>query len=244
MLQELGWDVEVASNGRQALDALADPARRDQFALVLMDSQMPQLDGYRTTEEIRRREAGSGRHIPIVAMTASAMQGDRERCLAAGMNDYLAKPVSFEQLAAMLRQWLPAPESGPGPGSGGGADGPGVPLDHGWLRQVGQRLGPSDQGELTQELLEIFRGEAPARLESLRDAARQGDPGALERAAHSLHGNAKLLGATEVVELSARIERLGRAGTTQGIDALLPPLQAAMARVCALEAAAVLGAKP
>jgi PAS domain S-box-containing protein len=106
MLRELGCRVEMAANGREALATL-EPGLNGTHALVLMDCQMPELDGFQTTAEIRRREAGSGRCIPIVAMTASAMQGDRERCLAAGMNDYLAKPMRFEQLAAILGRWIP-----------------------------------------------------------------------------------------------------------------------------------------
>ena len=102
LLARLGCEVEVASNGEQALQML-DGAR---FDLVLMDCMMPGLDGYETTAEIRRRER-AGARLPIVAMTASAMQGDRERCLAAGMDDYLSKPVTRDVLAGVLTRWAP-----------------------------------------------------------------------------------------------------------------------------------------
>jgi two-component system, sensor histidine kinase and response regulator len=234
LLRELGCEIEVAANGRQAIAALADPARRAQFGLVLMDCQMPDLGGYETTAEIRRLEAGSGRRIPIVAMTASAMQGDRERCLAAGMNDYLAKPVGFDRLAAALRRWLPAAESSE-------SRGPVRAIDEARLKQIEQRLGSFGGGDLAGELLEIFRREAPAKLARLREATQQDDPGALHRAAHRLRGDAALLGAGEIEKLASQLEQLGRSGTTHGADALLPALDAAIDRVGAALEAAVVG---
>jgi CheY-like chemotaxis protein/HPt (histidine-containing phosphotransfer) domain-containing protein len=234
MLRELGCQVEVAANGRQALGVLADPERGARLALVLMDCQMPELDGYETTAAIRRLEAGGERRLPIVAMTASAMQGDRERCLAAGMNDYVAKPVSFDQLAAVVRRWLPAPRPS--------AEHPPAPpavIDQARLNEIEQRLGASDGGDLASELLEVFRSEGLAKVESLRAAIRADNAGALRRAAHALRGNASLLGASEVVELSSQLEQLGRGGTTRDAARLLPALEAAFDRVCsALGAAA------
>ena len=103
-LSKLGFDVQVAPNGRAALDVLAGGA---EFALILMDCQMPEMDGFATTRAIREREqAMSLAHTPIVAMTANAMQGDREACLAAGMDDYLSKPVRQNQLRQVLEHWL------------------------------------------------------------------------------------------------------------------------------------------
>ena len=101
MLKGMGFDVAQANHGAEALEMLSE--RR--YDIVLMDCQMPTMDGYRATEEIRRRE-GDGRHIPIVAVTAHAMEGDRERCLAAGMDDYLAKPLNFENLSQTLSRWI------------------------------------------------------------------------------------------------------------------------------------------
>ncbi len=103
ILESLGYDVEIAGDGYEALDALA----RTTYDAVLMDVRMPNLDGYEATAEIRVRE-GDQRHTPIIAMTASAIEGDRERCLAAGMDDYLSKPVERAAVDAVLARWVPA----------------------------------------------------------------------------------------------------------------------------------------
>jgi PAS domain S-box-containing protein len=102
-LKKLGLNVQTASNGEEALNKLA----ASNYSLILMDCQMPVIDGFEATRRIRLLEANSPRHIPIVAMTANAMQGDRELCLAAGMDDYLAKPINLQQLQTILQRWLP-----------------------------------------------------------------------------------------------------------------------------------------
>jgi two-component system sensor histidine kinase/response regulator len=101
MLERRGCRVDVAANGQEAIDASA----RNAYACIFMDCQMPEMDGFAATVAIRQREAETGTHVPIIAMTANAMQGDRERCLDAGMDDYVSKPVKAEDLAAMLRKW-------------------------------------------------------------------------------------------------------------------------------------------
>ena len=106
ILESMGCVVETASNGRQALDGYAS----GEYGLIFMDCQMPEMDGFEVTAQIRRREAVSGRHVPIVALTASVVDDGRRRCLAVGMDDYLAKPFTLEQMRAMLTTWLGLPE--------------------------------------------------------------------------------------------------------------------------------------
>jgi CheY-like chemotaxis protein len=103
-LERLGYQVEVVDNGREAIDAVATD---DRYGIVLMDVQMPGVDGFSATKAIRKAEIRSGRHIPIIAMTANAMEGDREMCLAAGMDDYVSKPVTRDKLAEVLERWWP-----------------------------------------------------------------------------------------------------------------------------------------
>ena len=98
----MGHGIDIVGSGREAVDALF--SGHAAYDLVLMDCQMPEMDGFDATMEIRRRE-GAGVHVPIIAMTAYAMQGDRERCISAGMDDYISKPVRPEALEAMLRSW-------------------------------------------------------------------------------------------------------------------------------------------
>jgi CheY-like chemotaxis protein len=102
LLEHLGLRADVVSDGNEVLESL----RRQAYALVLMDCQMPELDGYEATARIRAGETADG-HIPIIAMTASAMAGDRERCLAAGMDDYVSKPVRIDDLRSVIERWLP-----------------------------------------------------------------------------------------------------------------------------------------
>jgi CheY-like chemotaxis protein len=101
MLEKQGYSIEVVPHGQRALEALA----RDHYAAVLMDCHMPEMDGFDATREIRRNEP-EGRHTPVIAMTASALSGDRERCLAAGMDDYISKPIKMHVVAAVLERWL------------------------------------------------------------------------------------------------------------------------------------------
>ncbi|HUG91017.1 MAG TPA: PAS domain S-box protein [Planctomycetaceae bacterium] len=204
------WDhsVRVCNNGKEALAAL----EIDSFDLVLMDVQMPELDGLEATRMIRSRERQSGRHVPIVAMTAHAMRGDREACLEAGMDGYVSKPVRMHELYDVLDSIF-----GDGDGDGAGAaaapagraagDGGGCSVD--WSAALENALGDHD---LLDELLDAFRGEAVERLTEIERAVSAGDALALEHSAHGLKGAMRSLGARCGSELAERLERLGHEG--------------------------------
>ena len=211
ILEDLGYRVDVAGNGLEALEALA---RRD-YAAVLMDCQMPEMDGYTATAEIRRRQGDTGR-LPVIAMTAGAVEGDRERCLAAGMDDYISKPVKPEDIEQALGRWvLHAAGERAGvatarPGSVVAAttnDG----IDDERL-QVLRRMGPPD-ASLLPRLVEAFASEAPTSLASLNNAHLSDDFEALRQGAHRLRGAAANLGATEVAMLCADLEALAATGS-------------------------------
>jgi two-component system, sensor histidine kinase and response regulator len=217
ILERLGYRVEVADNGREAVDAAA----KTPYEAILMDCQMPVMDGFAATAAIRESQGSLG-HTPIIAMTASAMVGDREKCLAAGMDDYVSKPVSPESLQEVLIRWLPRPSADSlerAEGEGAGAEGE-SPVDPSVIDTL---WSIDEEGRLLEEVIETFLRIAPRRLESLREAL--GDPATLERVAHSFLGSCGNLGARRMADLCARLEQLGRAGSTLGAAALVEALE-------------------
>ncbi len=209
MLEKLGYPADVVADGLEAVEALA----RIPYPLVLMDCQMPQLDGYAATRAIRERE-GLTRHTPIIAMTAGAMAGDRELCLAAGMDDYITKPVRIEELEAVIARWLV--RAGPAaPLLDVGANGASIDLSA--LARIGD---PAQGGDsvFLGELIAIFLRETPLLLETMRSAVAQEDASVLARAAHTLKGSASHFGAVQVQGLCERLE--AQAGTGSLTDAL------------------------
>jgi CheY-like chemotaxis protein len=221
ILEKLGYRVEVADNGKDALDACA----RTSYDAVLMDGQMPEMDGYEATRRIRERE-GAGRRTPIIAMTASAMKGDREKCLEAGMDDYVSKPVTPEQVEAVLRRWImaPAPPAEPPPAEATASE---DLLDDAIVQSL---MAVDDDGTLIDEVVATFFRIAPLRLAAIRKAARAG-PQQLERAAHSFLGSCGNLGCRRMAELCARLEVLGRSGSTNGAGVLARALEGEYAAV-------------
>jgi CheY-like chemotaxis protein len=190
MLSKRGFEVECAGDGREALERLA--AR--EYALVFMDCQMPVLDGYAATAEIR----AGGSRVPIVAMTAHAMKGDRERCLEAGMDDYLAKPLRPDELDAVLERWI-----------GGAEPAPAQPAPDPTAELVDaarMEMFRSDYPEIVEQLVALFVDGTPPLLEELREAAAGGDPEAVRRAAHKLKGSCQNIGATWMATLAREAE--------------------------------------
>jgi len=207
LLKKLGYRADVVSNGREAVAALA----RQSYDLVLMDCQMPELDGFAATAQIRQRE-GDQRHTLIMAMTANAMQGDRERCLAAGMDDYLSKPITLDVLRDKLALWLPAelsivPEVEAGATSAMAAATSSAPstelpdsLDRERVEMVRELL-----EEVFAETIEAFLQHTSTQLAAFHEAIAQNDTTTVSYIAHTLKGSSGNIGATR---LSALCEQL------------------------------------
>ncbi|HEX3539885.1 MAG TPA: response regulator [Acidimicrobiales bacterium] len=199
LLTQMGYGCDVATDGRQALEFMD----QRQYGAVLMDCQMPVMDGYEATLEIRRREVDT--HTAIVAMTASAMAADRERCLAVGMDDYLAKPIDRRLLASVLDQCVGQAADGPSPVPPPDED----PVDTEVLGQLRQLDG--GQG-LYDQLMEVFRREAVPRVPELRRAVASGDLAATAAVAHLLKGSCSTLGLRSLGSLLDRMECQARQG--------------------------------
>jgi len=234
MLERLGYRADVAANGLEAVEALF--FSRVPYAAVVMDVQMPEMDGYEATAEIRRRESGSGRRrTPVIAMTANAMQGDREKALEAGMDDYVAKPVKPEELDAVLGRWVPRPDgeetSAPEEQTADGAEAaPGGitdPLDQSVLAGL-RELG--DQ-ELLKELAGLFLEDVPPQLETLRQAIEGDDASGVQRVAHTLKGSCGNMGAVRMATICAELEDVGRSGELERAPMLAERLEAEFGRV-------------
>jgi PAS domain S-box-containing protein len=235
LLEQRGHRVVVANNGKEALAALAEQA----FDLVLMDVQMPEQDGLETTAAIRRGEQASGTHLPIIAVTAHTMPGDRERCLAAGMDGYVSKPLQpqdlFETIAAVLARAEPQEPAGvatsqPETLFDAAAFAARVDGDHALIR----------------ELVELFLMDCPQRLTCLQQAMQDADWQAVERAAHSLKGAVSNFCAPRALDAALRLESLARTGDASCIAAAysvleqeLTHLQEALAHFAAVDASLI-----
>ncbi|MCZ7563057.1 MAG: ATP-binding protein [Burkholderiales bacterium] len=206
MLEALGLAVDAATNGLEAMAALAE-RRHD---LVLMDCQMPELDGFEATRRIRVREAASSRpRTPIVALTANAVAGDRERCIAAGMDDYLAKPFRLTDLHETCRRWLHAnAASGPPAAAEAPADRTAAApaaLDPAALERLRAMQRPG-QPDVVAAVVGLFIDRSATLFASLRDAAAAADAAVARRAAHSLKSNCMHIGATGLAVLFKHAE--------------------------------------
>jgi signal transduction histidine kinase/CheY-like chemotaxis protein/PAS domain-containing protein len=222
MLEKLGYQSDIAENGQEALAALA----KGSYAVILMDCQMPLVDGFEATRLIRQKEAAvqesaaanrtGTHHIPIIAVTANAMAGDRERCLAAGMDDYLTKPLRKEDLRTTLDRWIPvsiqlqveqAVDAGHNEEEKSSRYLPVIFDTTAMLRNIG------GDTALMEDLIALFLQRYQTLLEGIRIALTDGDRRAVEQAAHLLKGTAGNLCASEVVLSAGQLEALGRLGT-------------------------------
>ena len=221
MLAALGLKSAVAPNGRVAVDRV----RGEIFDLVLMDCQMPVMDGYAATAAIRALP-GDDRDVPILALTANALQGDEARCLAAGMNGFLTKPLTFQTLAATLSRWLPvasrkhaAMPAVQAPSAAGAINMKQIAT----LRDIGERAGT----DLVGEVLQTFLEEAEPQLTRLEAAVQARDALVLARCAHALKSSCANLGAEALSALYRRLEALGRNNQVEEANVLLQELRRA-----------------
>ena len=209
MLQRMGCTVRLAHNGREAVEQVA--AHR--FDLVLMDCQMPEMDGFEATRRIRL-DAPPGPPLPIVALTANALHTDRDRCLAAGMTDYLSKPFSGAGLRAMLQKWLPVPQAAPldpegiSPAPAADSDVPAAPVfDPQALDEV-RTLDPD--GSLVTHLLQLFHADGTTLLQAMETAHARADVDGLVFAAHKLASSAATVGALRLSQRTRAVENVAR----------------------------------
>ncbi len=227
MLAKLGYAADVVADGAEAVEAVS----RTAYAAVLMDCQMPQMDGYQATVEIRRREQG-GIRVPIIAMTASAMRGEREKCLSVGMDDYIAKPIFIEELAAVLTRWL-GQAAKVGDAGGGASERPSDPrpvLDPEVVEQL-RALGEEGEPDGFTQLAEVFVEDSSFRLQSLRQAIRDRDLEALKSHVHALKGVTGTVGAARLADRCSEFEELIVARGRDLDPSALDPLEEEFQRV-------------
>jgi signal transduction histidine kinase/CheY-like chemotaxis protein/ligand-binding sensor domain-containing protein len=222
ILEKRGHTLAIANNGVEALALL----RREAFDLVLMDVQMPQMDGLTATQRIRVGEKLTNAHLPIIALTAYAMKGDRERFIAAGMDAYVSKPINAASLEAAMAIALY------GAGAGGQSNSPNTLESEdksesavSWSKaQTLEKLGGDDN--LLQEVIGIFLEEAPKHLAALRLALEEGSGEAVERSAHSLKGELGYLSMSELSKSASELEEKGRNSDLEGVSRVLPAFEA------------------
>lgn len=199
MLQKLGHEVTVANNGVEALEQ----ATLGDYDLVFMDIQMPEMDGLTATRKVREKEAETGKHVPIVAMTAHTMKGDQERCLEAGMDDYISKPIRRKEVAkviARVAEKLMMSNETPEAETGGGDV-----LDHEALMEE-----LDDDFEMLETMLEIYTRDSAERMPKIRDAIAAGDAETVMAEAHALKGGSGTFFATAAFETANKLEAMGR----------------------------------
>jgi len=198
VFEKLGFVVEIAANGREAIELAA----RNQYAAIFMDCQMPEVDGYEATREIRRRE-GERRRVPIIAMTANTLAGERDRCLAAGMDDYLPKPLRFDHLTDVCRRLVPTTEAPAAPAvpATEAPAAPAVPSTEAPAAPAAFRPEALEQivaPDQVRQLLTLFLEQLDESLPKLADAVEELELETAEQIAHRLAGSADTVGAPTV----------------------------------------------
>jgi len=222
MLRKLGLRADAVANGREAVRAL----EQIPYSVVLMDVQMPEMNGFEATQAIRAEDGRVlNRRVPVIAMTANAMRGDREACIEAGMDDYVAKPVSLEALAEALDRWLTAPVADSAPSEAGEAD-----------EQAAPSVAPDVFDEtvflertrvnraLAVTIAETFLDDVPTRLTHLFERLDAGDLPGVQEEAHAIKGAAGTVAGEAMRRAAERMEHAARDGDAAAVTQLKPEL--------------------
>lgn len=254
MLEKIGFRVDVVGNGNEALKAVQTLP----YDLVLMDCHMPEMDGYEATQAIRHWEQAGGatppvtqqasrepddssgsRHLPIIAMTANAMQGDREKCLDIGMDDFVSKPVKLEILEHTILKWIPQKVQKPQDSHQASHNTPqqpppisadSLPIDQAVLEEL-RELGGADDPDFLASLIQQFLQDVPQHLESIQQAQEQQDAQALHRAAHALKGSSRNMGARGLADLCMVLEEFGQTGQLREVQPVYDQLRSEYRKV-------------
>nr|MCH9670299.1 response regulator [Gammaproteobacteria bacterium] len=252
MLEALGCDAQVVENGRLAVETVRD----QRFDLILMDCQMPEMDGYAASKNIRELEQSGAisQRTPIVALTANAMRGDRERSLEAGMDDYLSKPFSADDLTAVIARWAPptterealtvSPETtasappAPSPKetasqSNAKSGDDELLLDYAIIESV-KEVGRMRGKNLYKRLVEIYVDNAQSLIGELKDAVESKAADGIRQSAHALKSSSANVGAAPIAELCKELEQMGREDEIEGTDELLGQIEQLHPRICEL----------
>jgi two-component system, sensor histidine kinase and response regulator len=245
MLESFGCRVDVAGNGCEVLTLLESTC----YDLIFMDCQMPSMDGYEATKRIRRNDNPEVAKLPVVALTAHVMDGDRERCLAAGMDDYLSKPFRLKELSEILERW-----AGPGrmvPGESRGAEDNEFPesvsaarstvpqtdqirnsvcIERGVLENIRSIFGASAH-EMLKTLIQIYISDSPALLVEMSKALQDRDSVTMAKAAHALRSSSANLGAVGLAGFCRIVEDIARTDSTEGTESAIAQIQTEYERV-------------
>ena len=231
LLNKAGYTVDVVENGRLAVEAVDS----NKYNLVFMDVQMPEMDGFKATKAIRERE-GEGNHIPIIAMTAHAMKGDRKVCLNAGMDDYISKPIKPQELYEVIEKWVKTIVS----------EGTGKPelivtddnihIKEGSFKSIPVNIDAAlsrfgGDKDFFKEMLEEFMGYAPGYLKALSEAADSGNFDMMQKEAHGIKGAAGNLSADKIYSLALSIENKGRSSDITDVSSLIKEMRAELERL-------------
>ncbi len=223
LLENYGYNVVVTTNGREAIEAL----EKHPVDVALMDVQMPEMDGFEATTAIRKREKSTGAHLRIIAMTAHAMKGDQERCLAAGMDDYISKPVQTKELLAVIARQL-APQENQAHAAESAADKPAFAEI---FNSAAALVRVEGDRKILAEMAKVLESESPRLLQQLRSAVAQADTNVLERAAHTLKGALGSLAATAAFNVAQELETAARQNDFARAQSLAEALERELGRL-------------